>query len=422
MIPPGRRVSVPWALVTLLAGLAGPPVPWTVSAVALLAALAGAAMRRPALQPIAAGLVALAGAPFWVSAVGASSSEYARIPVLIAAVLLLGVLTRQENREARALPRALPWLLLAVGLVEASRQAAASLILPAAGAGALGLALVSVALAGEVAGARRAGASLLALAVVGGVGLGRAGLASRGTPTDAEQVRAAAALGVLRGHADALVSRPALALEALRADPTLHGLARALLPSTGPEALLATGWHAEQAPLSPEERLLLAEALDAAGEGGRAVRVLRPGRKDPEVAWRFALMERQIGRAVEWQGDPPASLLGAPPETWRLPGRVALSWVFLSDGARILDFHVTEPLGALSLEARGQPLGGPAQIEVRLDHAPPVVLSLPETAAALPLAGALATGPHRLRVSFINDLHTAAGDRNAMVNALIGAP
>ena len=415
-------VAVLWAAVTLLAFLAVPLQPWTVSAFALGAAVSAAALRRPSQRAFAVGLVALAGAPRWVGAVGPALA-WSPWVVVGGATLLLGLSrTRSLLTRQYFLPASLPWLVLAVGLVEAARQAAAGLQLEAAGRSAGWIALIALSLSGEVAGARRARSSVLALGLVGLLGLGRAGLAARATPSDAGGVRSAAALGVLRLHAEALAARPELGLEALRADPTLHGLALALMPSLGPQAVLETGWHAEQAPLSPAQRLSLAAALDAVGEGGRAVRVLRPGRADPEVAWRFALMERQIGRAVDWEGPPPPSLSVADPSGWAVPGRVELGWMFMTNGAQTLDFHAMSALTGLSVEARGQPLNGPAEVEVRLDHAPPMRVALPEVTAALPITGALAAGPHRLRVSFVNDLSTETGDRNAVVIALIGAP
>ena len=78
-------------------------------------------------------------------------------------------------------------------------------------------------------------------------------------------------------------------------------------------------------------------------------------------------------------------------------------------------------LGPISLEASGQPLDGPAEIEVRLDHAPPLVLKLPQSPAQLTVAEALSAGPHRLRVRFLNDAQSALGDRNAQVTALMAA-
>lgn len=410
----GAHPPLLWAAVALAAGLAGPLLPWTVSALALLGAAGAAALRSEAARPFAAGLVALAGAPLWLSLGGAGSPLGAR--ALTAASALVVLLTCQP-----IVPRKLPWIVLLLGLVEAGRQAAAGQTLPAALPGAAALALAGLGLAGATAGAARGRPQILALAVVGVVGLGRAGQAARAAPSDVTEVHHAAALGVLRLHADALAATPALALEALRADPGQHGLALALLPTTPLDALLATGWRAEQAPLDPVQRLALADALDALGEGGRAVRVLRPGRADPEVAWRHALMERQIGRDNPWEGPAPASLLARPTANWRLPGRVDLGWTFLSNGARTLDFHAEGPLGPVSLEARGQPLDGPAEIEVRLDHAPPVVLKLPEAPAQLPVAGSLSAGPHRLRVRFLNDAQSALGDRNAQVTALIAA-
>lgn len=401
----GRAAAPLWGAICAALGLLGPAVPWSAAALALLTAALAVALRARA--PLAAALLALGAAPAWTAAaVLGAAGEPTGLVLLAGAVSLLAL-------GGGALPRALALGLVGLGALLALRQLAAGLALPAAASSAPGLALAGLALGGLVSGARPAPACLLGLALLGLGGGLRAGLAAARPPADEAGLEEAARLGVLRMHQEALAARPELGLRAIALDPEDHGLALRLLPRVGEDALLVAGWRPEGAPLAPERRLALAARLEARGEGGRAIRLLRPGRADPRVAWTLELYRRQVGEGSAWAGPAPAEVLA-------LPGATTLDWGFLANGERALDWHAERPLRALRLELIGTPLDGAPTLEVRLDDGAPRVVEAPARPSWVEVSGPLGAGPHRLRVRFDNDRADERGDRNAWVLGLAG--
>ncbi len=386
---------------TLLVALEGEPVPWSASALALSMALLSRFTRDEAL---AAGALALGAAPLWV---------HTALQGPIWGALLGGGALGLLYLARPALPSALPLGLLGVGGVLAVRQLAASYALEAAAGQALGLALAGLVLAGVTAGARREASCSGPLGVVGALGLLVSALSLRGPVQDADGVERLAARGTLRWQLDALAERPTLGLHALGLDPGFHALALRLWPAVGPGALLDAGWWPERAPLSPERRLILAERLDARGQGGRALRLLRAGRSDPEVRWQHELLARRLGSGGEWSGPAPE---GVP----ALPGELPLSWGYFTDGARALDLHASAPLDGLSLELVGTPCEGAPAVWVGVDARPPAHLEVPARPAWVSLDLPLAAGPHRLTVRFDEDRQAGSCDRNVWVMGLRG--
>ncbi len=398
----GRALPSLWAALTVLAAAVGTPVPWVASGLALLAALVGLRVRQ---DTFAAGLLVVGAAPIWTAS--AVAPDGGKGSGLLAGVLALGAAGLLWLARP-ALPRALPWALLGAGAVLGSRQLAASLALPEALPTALGMALAGLTLAGLCAGARRGRAQSAGLALAGLIGLTRAGLALQAPPEDASDVAEAHALGVLRVHEAALALDPELARMALAVDPVGHGLALRLLPRAGADALLDLGWRPERAPLDPALRLSLAERLDARGEGGRAARVLRAGRADPEVAWALELQLRRLGRGGSWTG-------AAPPDVPVLPGEMPLFWGFFTNGERLLDLHAAKDLAGLRLELVGTSYEGAPRVLIGVDDRAPERVTVEGKPTWVSFDVPLRAGPHRLRVVFDEDRAGPGGDRNVWV-------
>lgn len=391
-----------WAAATLGVSVAASPVHWRISAFALgLAAVAGWCRRWPSF---AAAVLAMGAAPLWLSA-GAQGRFATPLVATVATALL--ILARPT------LPSALPWVIAALGGLEAGKQALSGGALAGATALALPLLVGGLTIAGVAAGARACPWTCLALGL-GGLWNGALALDAATTPpTDPAAARCAVDLGVAFVHLDALSADPALGLSALGADPRWGALAERLLPQTGPQPLLATGWEPESTALGRRDRLAVATLLDAGGEGGRALRLLRHAGDGPGVAWTRDLLSRSQGLSVESDAE-------APPGVPHLPGAVTLSWEFYQNGVQTLDFQADTPLRAVSLEVLGVAYRGVPTLLVAVDGRPPVRITAPEGAGTVRIDGqTLARGPHRLRVRFDNDLVGADGDRNVNVRALV---
>lgn len=405
----GRRASLAawlWAGATALAAGLGPPLPWPWLGLALAAPLGALLATRAAQAPLAAALLAVAGAPLWIGAGSAGGLLGASVCVL-ATLSLLG-----PTGTARALPLAL----VGLGAVEGARQAIAAGTLSAAAAQAAPLALAGLAAGGAVAGALsgvRRSPGLLGLALLLAAGIQGARLwplASR-VPPDAAAVEETWRAGLLRRHLDGVAADPRLTDAALALDPGWHALALAAAPTRGFAALLEAGWAPEGAPLSGEQRADLARRLDEDGQGGRAARLLAAGASDPLVAWRLGLQRRLLG----WSDAP---LVAPPTGVLRLPGERTLDWRFDTNGQRTLDLHADVPLAGLELSCRGTAWQGAPSLLVGLDRPPLVRLTVPVEGGTVALPGPVAAGPHRLIVAFDNDRAGEGGDRNVAVSRL----
>ena len=398
-------IGTVWALLAGLAAVAAPALPWSVGVGALGCALAAWLLRR---RPVASVVVTVLGAAPMVAATTTAGGLPAAIAALLGAVLLL--------RGRSALPRAVPWAVAVVGAVEALRAALPGLA--PLGTWALPLLFTGLAVGGLAIVPARLGPVVLA---AGGLWLSaltvRAALVQ---PTTADQAVEAAERGVLALQEDALLTRPELALAVVRAGaPLPPGLALALADRDLP-GLLDAGWDPAGAALASAPRMAAARWLDAHGRGGAALRLLQEGLASPEVAWLYVLFAR-----VQGQGGTADRFLGrarAPAGTAALPGRIELSWAFLTDGERTLDLDAVEQVDQLVFATRGEAYAGLPHLRVSVDGDQALEVEVPEGLATIALPVWLATGPHRVVVRFADDFSAAGGDRNVWVDAVTTAP
>ncbi len=398
--------ALAWGALTLLSA-SGPPLPpLALVGVGALALIVGVAAPRP----LASRFLTIGALPLWLSAAGlvGEGSPSPLIQAVFAALclVLLGLgLAQPEGRRLRL-------LLLAGGLVLGLR----ALLAPGAPAGipiagSLGLVVLA---GGASLGLPSSAARPASLALLLAVGLRLLAMADLARPpTDTDDLHRARAAGLLAHHAAALASSPALGLEALRLDPTNHVLALALLEAPlDPETLLDAGWRPEGASLTAPHRRAIGLSLERRGRGGEALRLLWAGRSDPQVAWTFALLQRDQGH--EPTVDAPRQ---APADTPRLPGRLDLHWALLTEGARSFDLELDEPVQGIRVEGRAEPCQGPAELELRVG-ARIERLRLPEAVGTVQLDWPLAPGPQRLHLAFREDLVTEDCDRNLWVESI----
>lgn len=385
--PPSSGSSGSWAALTLLAAAGSLPIHHRVGLLALGTGLLGAALRR--YPRLSAGLLALGAAPLWIAAthVHPALSLLALIPVAL---------------HRSGLPRAVPWLVLALAAVQAGRLMLLADTLPSSSG--LGLPILAGGLAAAGAAAappgRPAGA---AVAFSGALLLVLSGLTLRQPLTTPDDIQRAARFGVLTLQP---IPTGELASVALAAHPRWHDLARTLPP----EAALEAGWRPAGAPLSSAERVAVARLLERRGAGSAGLRLL--GEDDAEeLRWWRVLFGRIQGQPVRWTAGvlPDVDLI-------TLEGTAELSLQLSQSGSTELLLHATQAHSGSFLMVSGEWFEGPPELEIVLDdRARTVQVSTEEMALEL---GALSAGPHRLLLRFLNDLQGARGDRNVTIHAL----
>ena len=387
--PPSSGSSLLWSAATLLAALVGAPLHWRAGALALLTGLAALLLRR---HPAAcAGLLTLGAAPLWLAAADGE-------PWLLPLALLLLLLHRQ------GLPRAVPWLILALAAVQAVRLLLLEPVVPAAAL--LAAPIIGAGLAVAAAAAATPGrSSALSLVLAGALLLVLAGRALRTPLTTSAALEQVDAWGVLRLQG---TPEPALAEAALGLQPQWHEVA-SLLP---PERALAAGWRPEGASLAPAERVRVARLLERSGRGGEGSRLLSSG-ADPTLQWWCVLFERLHGRVQAWPGgDGPAQ------EHHVLPAMHAIELSLVQSSTTELLIHATTEIDELSVLLSGEWFEGPPELEIVLDATSRLV-QVSRTPRAVSL-GSISAGPHRILLRFLNDLQGMQGDRNITVHALQG--
>ena len=384
------RAGAVTSTVALAVALAASPLPWHQAAVAGSAALLSfglpASWRRPVLALALA--AALGRAPPWL---------YLALGPAIAALALLA---RRGGEPPLAGARALA----------AAGGALFVAVLPGPAAAvfeedARGLSMVRVEAPPLGARLLRAfspeRALALGLLVVAAGSMGR--LARLGRFPPAERLAAAAELDAIglfyEGVLAEAAADPALLTALVKAAPLRDEAALTL----GIEPALAAGWR----PARAEGAVVAtAGALERAGRGGEALRLLARHPRVGEVDGLRALFERTQGLPVHWGGGQVGPLV---------PPAFAINQTITSDGALVVEFTLTAPHEGLVIALDGDVWNGPPTVDVAIDP-PAGPSSLVEIVAPtrVPL-GSLAAGPHRVSVTFINDAAGPGGDRNVRV-------
>lgn len=370
-----------WAVaaLTVLAAALTPGMPWFVGPAAL--GLAAIATRdRHWIW------TALGGTLLWASAVGGPVGA-----LVLAGAILLGV------------PRwrSLSTAVVVVGLVLALKQEAASRVFASATGVIPWLLCALVAAAGAVSAARGGRVEAGALALAGAIVLVRFGLVW--TVDGEARLRAAERLGAVDLVYDGLVTDAdePLARALLHAAPDRDEAALRL----GWDRALAQGWRPARA---DGVVVPVARALDAAGRGGEALRLLARHPRVGDVDALRGLLEHTQGLPSRWRGAAIGPLL---------PGRAELALHFETNGWVGFEFTATEPLPSLVLVGSGTAYAGAPVLEVQLDAQSPRAWTL-DGPSELTLPGPVERGPHRLGLRFVNDRADTYGDRNAEVSEL----
>ena len=385
--PPSSGSSGFWAALTLLAAAGAQPIHFRVGLLALGAGLLGAVLSR--YSRLSAGLIALGAAPLWIAATNVH-------PALSLLALVSVVLHRS------GMPRAVPWLVLALAGVQAARLVLLVDTLPSSSGLAAPILAGGLAAAGAAAAppGRTTGA---AVAFSGALLLGLSALTWWMPPTTPAGIQRAAGFGVLTLQP---VPSGALASAALAAQPDWHDLARTLPP----EEALRVGWRPAGAPLSPSERVRVARLLEQGGSGSAGLRLLGEDNAEALRWWRV-LFERIQGKPVLWTDGilPDVDFIA-------LEGRTELELELSQSGSTELLLHAFEDHPGLLLTMSGEWFEGPPELEIVLDDRTRT-LQVSTEKKELKL-GALSAGPHRLLLRFLNDLQGASGDRNITIHTL----
>ena len=404
----GSRVSgseIGWGILTLLAALIGAPLPWWTALGAVIAAAISWGLAARGRSSLSAATLAVGAAPLWFqAAIGPGWGP----GFALLALLLGGVALARGPR----LPPALALAALAIPLIEALRLLLVGDELLPARELVVSLLLGGIAVSGALAAAPAGGGG------AGGLGLAGLLLASMalwvsGQPIeDPAAVRRAIGYGVESAHVLEIAADPALAATALRARPRWHAVGLRLLDHGSAAEALAAGWDPLGAHLWEADRVALALALDEAGNGGAAVRLLRQG-QGPTLGWWEGLLLRHQGRALVWDpsGEVPAGIPIA-------PGVVSEPLLMASNGVARRPFHASAPLTAMTLRVRGQAYQGPPEIRFSIDGTELLTAPIQEGTATLDIAVQLAEGPHELELRFENDLSGPLGDRNAWLDEI----
>ncbi|GDX79832.1 hypothetical protein LBMAG42_16430 [Deltaproteobacteria bacterium] len=426
-------------------GIAASPIAWHQAVVAGICG--GVALVAP---PYLARLCLAMGLAAAVSA--ADVAAQAAAGGLAALVVITGLVSGQQGepaeREARKILLQVALAAGLLGLILAAKQGIAASALPAAAGGsarawAMGLAVAgSAAVAAAVPASRsalaeedprglsvhappRASLGLRLRAFAGGlgplalalvlIGFGALGRLAR-LPQLAAPARLAAAIPldgvplVIDGVVEQSKEDPTTLTAALRAAPTHDGAALAL----GWEAALTAGWRPHRADGVVTE---VARALERAGRGGEAIRLLAKHPRVGEVDALRTLFERTQGLPEDWRGG----RLGLVIESHT--GSLCDScFVFMHNESREIEFTtLAEPFDAwLVVGCDGAAFEGQPELSFTLDGQTPWVVECP--AEAERKTAWLAPGPHRLRIAFENDREGPGGDRNVGVTALTVLP
>lgn len=447
-----RRLGVGVAALGF-AALGVPPLAWHQGVVAGIGGLLGLILPLPAAR------VAMA---LGTAAAASSADRRVGLAAALGALTLLAVrapaapgdeVAVARDAAVRRSLRAAAALAVGVGLVLAVKQEIAARVLPAA-AGVAGapLALALSVAAGLVAAAApawpevarpREGARGVSvhgggdspgvfarlsevltgprpLAVAGllvGVATGAKLLRLRSFPPPQKLAAAVELDAVPLVYADVFAAASAPKDEAtlaalVRAAPGRDEAALAL----GWERALVLGWRPDRA-----EGVVVpvARALELAGRGGEALRLLARHPRTGEVDGLRALFERTQGVAVGWKGGALGTSVPAGATTELLAAPVA----FTHDDAWLAE--VTAPAAldvtmALTVDCEGTEFEGPPVLEVAWDGRPAERVECPARGWGSALD--LAAGPHRLRVAFVNDASGPAGDRNVTLTRVAIVP
>ena len=389
--PPSSGSSLLWGAATLLAALVGAPIHWRAGALAALAGVGALVLRR---YPVACSAVlTLGGAPLWLAA---ASDGLGRLLIIPALVLLL--------LHRAGLPRAVPWLVLALASVQALRLMLLEAVVPDAVALSVPILIAGLAVA-AAATATPTRTPALSLVLSGAILLALSGRALRTPSTTADALKNADAWGVLFHQA---LPDAALAEQALALHPQWHEVA-SMLPTA---QALAAGWRPEGASLPPLERVAVARWLERDGRGGEGTRLLKRG-TDPTLGWWRVLFDRIQGRARPWTGGE-----GPAQPHHSLPAEHPIELRLVQSGTTELLLHAEDDLTDLSILLSGEWFEGPPELEIVMDATPRLVqVSREPRAISL---GPVSAGPHRILLRFLNDLQGARGDRNITVHALMG--
>lgn len=380
----------------LAAALAAGPAPW-VGAAVLAAVAVGASARGTSLAD---------------GGEAAARRTLARVAGL--ALLLGAVLAAKQVVALRVLPAASQgvWPALNLGLATATAAAIAAW-LPAPHVLRLpedprGMSMRAPArpplrarLVAAVTGPR---ALALGLVVVGMATTGR--LLRLGRMPPAERLVAAQEIDVLPRVYDALLAdaagQPGALAALVSAAPARDEAALAL----GWETALTLGWRPARA---EGVVVAVARALEAAGRGGEALRLLARHPREGDVDGLRALFERTQGLPSGWRGGTLGEMV---------PPGGALHLELVHDGAVTLEFTAVEPLVGVTLTLEGDAFQGPPEVDVAVDGGP-----LRHLALIAPMAhelGPATSGPHRVTIEFVNDKAGPGGDRNVRVTGISG--
>ena len=429
-----RLLASPLVL-ALAVGLSLRPLPWHQGVIAGVGGLVAAAVPSAARLVGAAGLAAAlaAGPPVGVgvaasvalvlaaSARGApplderEATTRRNLAAVVGLALLLGaVLALKQVVAMRALPAASQgvWPALNLGLATAAAAAIAAW-LPAPVALQLpedprGMSMqtperppLMARLVAAVTGPR---ALALGMVLVGMATAGR--LVRLGRMPPMERLVAAQELDALPRVYDRLLVEAA-------GQPGVLGVLVTAAPGRD-EAALAVGWDNALAlgwrPARAAGVVVpVARALEAAGRGGEALRLLARHPREGDVDGLRALFERTQGLASGWQG----AVLGE-----LVPPGGSLHLELVHDGAVTVEFTAAEALAGVTLSLEGDAWQGPPEVDVALDGGTSHHLAL-----ITPIEhelGAVEAGPHRVTIAFVNDKAGPGGDRNVRVTGISG--
>ncbi len=419
-------------VLALALGLAMRPLPWHQGVIAGVGGLVALALPSVARLVGAAGLAAaLAAGP--AEGVGAACI----VAALVAGGARGGSLEGEEATVRRTLV-GVAGLALLVGAVLAVKQAVAMRALPAASQGVwpalnLGVATAAAAaiaawlpapfalrlpedprgmsmktperppltarLVGAVTGPR---ALALGLVVIGMATAGRVLRLGRLAP--AQRLAAAQELDAVPRVYDALLaaaaSEPGALVALVSAAPGRDEAALVL----GWDKALALGWRPARA---DGVVVPVARALEAAGRGGEALRLLARHPREGDVDGLRALFERTQGLASGWKGGVLGELV---------PPGGPLPLELVHDGAVTIEFTAVEALSGVALSMEGDAFQGPPEVDIALDGG-----AVRHLALITPIEhdlGAVDAGPHRVTVRFVNDKAGPGGDRNVRVTGI----
>lgn len=179
-------------------------------------------------------------------------------------------------------------------------------------------------------------------------------------------------------------------------------------------AALEGGWRPQRADGVEVE---VARALERAGRGGEAIRLLAKHPRVGEVDALRTLFERTQGLPEDWRGG----RLGREIEA-HTGSLLDESFVFMHNESREIEFTtLAEAFDAwLVLGCDGAAFEGQPELTLALNAQPPWVVDCPNESARTQIW--LQPGPHRLRIAFANDRQGPGGDRNATVTTLMVLP